>query len=614
MMKEMIERISGLIVGSGVDLRVVNEAVIRAVVFALLRGRAHQYRLEVRTTSEGFKYSYDVSTMGTTVGCDRLRTWCARDVVSESVRTREGFESLCRYVFSIIAFMPTHAEDLLASMSAHSGNCSPIAQTIIELYKALNRKKRCENQNWGRAYKVFHSAFLKAASTSSDAELDDCAHKVFSSKACNEVSEQLDILSYVLTEESVIDNSARVVELLSFLSNFDPEVGKYHKIHKRSSSPRSDKKFSLEVDIEGVRQAASKCMLWHQRVDSAVDKRMNQCAAVGVEALVALSMLFDIQIKIQPCNVEAVLLDDKRIAYSFTRDFSFPLLKRARFGNISEGILESPAGRELVDLMIQNHHARDCRRFKVCYDDVASTIRGFYKFMQDDKMRDSVASSIINTLDPCVNPCVRKSTGIYGTVMEVVSHIDARVRFLKDFVDSPEYDCLIDFLLQSKCSDSHEHFRSFLSKRALVIRRQEAAAPVVSATPYRLATPRKKPYSRLLISGAVLTLTSLLSFAVGIWAIYHYALFAPSSIWFPVVGCISVVFGIGTAGAAAVSLRKQYNLSSVGEPTALRDHCDDECALEWGRRREPKKQQCGGHLIPVTVEHGARINSINAAS
>ncbi|MGN7678242.1 MAG: hypothetical protein ACTJLL_00575 [Anaplasma sp.] len=616
-MKEKIKRISERIVASGVDLRVVNEAVVRAAMFALLRGRTHQYKLEVRTTSEGLKYSYDVSTMGTTVDCDRLRTWCARDVVSENVRTSKGFESLCRYVFSIIAFMPTYAEDLLASMSARSGNSSPITQTIVELHSALQgQKKKYNNQNWDRAYKVFRSAFLKAADASSDAALDDCAHKVFSSKACNEISEQLKILLYILQEESVIDNPAKVVELLSFLSNFDPEIGKYHKLHKRSSSHFSDDKFSLEVDIEGVRQAAPRWIPWHQRMDLAVDRRMNQCAVVGIGALVAFSMLFDMHVEIKPGNVEAVLLDDKRVAYSFTRDFSFPLLKQARFGNISNGILESAAGRELVDLMIQNHHARDCQRFKVCYGDVASAIKNFHKFMQNDKMRESIASSIIKTLDPDKNPNVRKSTEIYNSVMEVVSHIDARVRFLKDFVDSPEYGYLEDFLFQSKCSDNHEHFRSFLNKRKMAIGRRPATASSTAASD-RLAPPQK-PHSRLLISGVVLTLISLLSFAVGIWAICHYALFAPSSIGFLVGGCIAVVFGMGMAKAAIVSLQKQYNLPSVGEQAEMHDPCDDERALEEDKRhkseRGPKKQQCGGHLIPITVEHGTRTNSINAAS
>ncbi|KAF2281877.1 hypothetical protein GH714_042701 [Hevea brasiliensis] len=449
-------------IGPEADCRIVNEAVVRSILFALLRGRAHRYRLKTQRRARGFRYLYSVSTTGKTVSYEKLRDTCARNTVTKNVQSEEGLESLCRYTFSIVAFMPEHVNDLLFSLGAGSGNCSAVVEAVEKLHCAvanLKKKKKSAGDGcavrWDKIYAIFRNSFLSAVQASTPAELECFAYKVFSSKACDVVSEKLSNLTHILDQESIIDNAAEIAQLLGFLSNFDSRLSSHHKF---SNTGESSREFTLAIDVDAVRDSVSDCNLWHHLVNLVTGARIHKRAAVNQNTLAAISMLFNMHLKISSCNMEAILFEDGSIAYTFARSFSFPLMKAVSCGNVGEGILASPAGRSLVDLMIKNHNARESCKFPLSYSEIAVVIKRLNTIMQDIRTRESIAYYINDAV--CRNP--DGNANVYSMAMGIAADIDTRLKFLQKFVESPDYKYLADFLMQSKFSDTHERFRKFL--------------------------------------------------------------------------------------------------------------------------------------------------------
>ncbi|MCU7612217.1 hypothetical protein [Anaplasma capra] len=609
----LVKGIANEIIGQGADHRVVNEVVIRAILFALLQGRAPKYRLRVQRRARGFRYLYDVSRAGHTVRYEKLREMCARDTVVRDVASGDGLESLCRYAFSIVAFMPEHVGDLLFSLGAGSGNCSEIVDTIEKLHGAVARLKKmrkcggdgCQIQ-WGKVYTIFRRSFCKAVDSSSPAELECFAYKVFSSKACDVVSEKLSNLSHILEQELIEENAAEVSKLLGFLSNFDARLEGYHELC--STSEESCKEFFLGIDIAGVQQAIKDCGMWHRSVGLITAERIRKCARVNANTLAAISMLLNMHLEISSCNVEAIIHCDGSIAYTFARDFSFPFMKTLHYGHIDEGILASPAGRCLVDLMIKNHNSREVCKFPLSYSEIAAVIRCLNEMMQDPRARERVAYYIHEAL--CRNP--EGSTNVYRMSMELVSQIHGRLQFLQKFVDSPDYKCLAEFLMQSQCSDTNEHFRRFL-----VEKRGYAVLPSVS-----------KQKAKALSGKAVTTLiyvgyaASLLLLAGGIGAIGVYCVYASGlqgdlaiAIGGGALLLLGIVAGVVTRltdcrrEKAADEHRASERGASCCHPEEVElvehDAEHDDCAEE----EITPPMASSKHLIPVTIECSASINN-----
>ncbi|ACZ49259.1 hypothetical protein ACIS_00687 [Anaplasma centrale str. Israel] len=612
-MKSIIKRIADEAIGPEADFRVVNEAVVRAMLFALLQGRAHRYRLKTQRRARGFRYLYSVSAAGKTISYEKLREMCARSTVVKNVQSNEGLESLTRYTFSIITFMPEHVSDLLFSLSAGSGNCSAIVAAVENLHSAVTRLKqmrKCAGDGcivrWDKIYEVFRNSFLKAVCDAPAAELECFAYKVFSSKACDAVSEKLGTLAHILDQESIIDNAAEIAQLLGFLSNFDARLAAHHKL---SNSEDSCKEFSLSIDVDAVRDAVAGCSLWHRLVDLVIGARMRQRAKVSPSTLAAISMLLNMHLKISSCNVEAILLDDGSVAYAFARSFSFPIMKAVSCGNVSEGILASPAGRSLVDLMIKNHNAREACKFPLSYSEIALVIKHFNVIMRDIRMRESVAYYINEAV--CRNP--DGNANVYGMAMELVADVDARLKFLQKFVESPDYKYLVDFLQQSQYSDTHEHFRRFLIEK----RGYDVA---MSVSEKRAKSASRAVGTALIYAGYV---ASLLAVAGGIAAICYHSLYVtePTHYSFLIggIGLLILSIVIGSAARFTYCKRKRTeaeHAAAEGESGLICHPESDECeatdAAHQDDEHESGVAQIAGksdYIIPVTIECSASINN-----
>lgn len=617
-MKSIIESIAEEAIGPEADYRVVNEAVVRAMLFALLRGRAHRYQLKTQMRARGFRYLYSVKTTGKTVGYEKLREMCARNTVTKNVQGDAGLESLCRYTFSIVAFMPEHVTDLFFSLSAGSGNCSQIVGTVETLHSAVTQFKKKKKSSgdgcavrWDRMYEIFRNSFFSAVQSSTPAELECFAYKVFSSKACDVVSEKLSNLTHILDQESIIDNAAEIAQLLGFLSNFDSRLSSHHKF---SNTGESSREFTLAIDVDAVRNAVSDCNLWHHLVNLVIDARMRKRAAVNQNTLAAISMLFNMHLKISSCNVEAILFEDGSIAYTFARSFSFPLMKAVSCGNVSEGILASPAGRSLVDLMIKNHNARESCKFPLSYSEIAEVIKHLNLMMRDIRTRESVAHYISEAV--CRNP--GGNANVYGMAMEIASDIDARLKFMQKFVESPDYKYLADFLMQSKFSDTHERFRKFLiAKRGYDVAHSVAEERVKSAS--------RTVGTALIYAGYM---ASLLAVAGGIGAICYHSLYVTTgptvnySFLIGGIGLLVISIVIGCTARFTHCKRKraaEEHAAAEGESGVVchPENAEVEAAADDADEREISAKRTAGssdYIIPVTVEYGTSIgnNSIGA--
>ncbi|PLC07922.1 UNVERIFIED_ORG: hypothetical protein C0V67_03835 [Anaplasma ovis] len=616
-MRNIIKSIADEAIGPEADFRVVNEAVVRAILFALFQGRAHRYQLKTQRRARGFRYLFSVSAAGKTISYEKLRDMCARNTVTHNVQCEAGLESLCRYTFSIVAFMPEHVNDLLFSLSAGSGNSSAVVEAVVKLHRAaaqLKKTRKCSGDRctvrWDKIYAIFRNSFLSAVQSSTPAELECFAYKVFSSKACDVVSEKLSNLTHILDQESIIDNAAEIAQLLGFLSNFDPRLSSHHKFSNVGESSRD---FALAIDVDAVRDAVSDCNLWHHLVNLVIGVRMRKRAKVNANTLAAASMLLNMHLKISSCNVEAILFEDGSIAYAFARTFSFPVMKAASFGDISEGILASPAGRSLVDLMIKNHNARESCKFPLSYSEIAVVIKHLNAIMRDIKMRESIAYYINDAV--CRDP--NGNANVYTMAMGVAADIDARLKFMQKFVESPDYKYLTDFLMQSSFSDTHEHFRRFLIKqRGYDVTRSVAEKRVQSAS--------RKVGTVLIYAGYV---ASLLAVAGGIGAICYHSLYVTTpttnhSFLIGGIGLIVVSIVIGCAARFTHCKKKRVeseHAAAEGESGLV---CRPE--NEGGEAADIDQNECNSgvrrtagksdYIIPVTIECGTSIgnNSIGA--
>lgn len=618
-MKSIIKSIAEEAIGPEADCRIVNEAVVRSILFALLRGRAHRYRLKTQRRARGFRYLYSVSTTGKTVSYEKLRDTCARNTVTKNVQSEEGLESLCRYTFSIVAFMPEHVNDLLFSLGAGSGNCSAVVEAVEKLHCAvanLKKKKKSAGDGcavrWDKIYAIFRNSFLSAVQASTPAELECFAYKVFSSKACDVVSEKLSNLTHILDQESIIDNAAEIAQLLGFLSNFDSRLSSHHKF---SNTGESSREFTLAIDVDAVRDAVSDCNLWHHLVNLVTGARIHKRAAVNQNTLAAISMLFNMHLKISSCNMEAILFEDGSIAYTFARSFSFPLMKAVSCGNVGEGILASPAGRSLVDLMIKNHNARESCKFPLSYSEIAVVIKRLNTIMQDIRTRESIAYYINDAV--CRNP--DGNANVYSMAMGIAADIDTRLKFLQKFVESPDYKYLADFLMQSKFSDTHERFRKFLiAKRGYDVAHSVAEERVKSAS--------RTVGTALIYAGYM---ASLLAVAGGIGAICYHSLYVttgPTANYSFLIGgigllVISIVIGCTARFTHCKRKRVAGGHAAAEEESGFVCHPKDaegEAAdVDNLDEHENSTKRIAGkndYIIPVTIECGTSVgnNSIGA--
>ncbi|UQD54609.1 hypothetical protein [Anaplasma phagocytophilum] len=476
-MRKIVEEITNEILppdGQG-DVRVVNEVVVRAIIRAIFKGMAPKYILRVHPTFHGLRYSYDVTIPGTEIGVPRMREACAVAALKRSIASEKGMENLCRYLVAVCAFMPQERDVLMRSLLlAPSSPAYALREAVLDACTLIDAVVRHTGNiaeeltvNWNEVYKTCSRRLLQAMSKMSVSALVSVAYAIYTSSTCMGISVRIDDLLALLSTDEPLDPdyASTVARDLRLLSNFNPRLTKHYKIRRSVLSGGSESAATLAFSRVELLASLKNDDEWPHMVNSKVSAQIRKSAAVSAEKLLMVSMLLNNEIGITTGNVGAMLFDSGRVGYSHSTRASFALLKRSvTYHKLSDGLLSSAEGRELVDLLLESHHTRQRCSFGVDYAALAEEIRR----LSDDAVEGGILlSNIVSNI--CEGVC-RQDTDrkkVMAHAQEIALLLFERIKFLRSFVDNPQYKDLTEFIMQSDVLDTHVDFRNFLERRSM---------------------------------------------------------------------------------------------------------------------------------------------------
>ncbi|KJV65182.1 hypothetical protein APHMUC_0443 [Anaplasma phagocytophilum str. ApMUC09] len=512
------------------DVRVVNEVVVRAIIRAIFKGMAQKYILRVHPTFHGLRYSYDVTTPGAEIGVPRMREACAVAALKRSIASEEGMENLCRYLVAICAFMPQERKALMRSLLAPSSPAYALREAVLDVCDVVDAILRHTGNiseeytlNWDEVYKTCSRKLLKAMSKMSDSALVGVAYAIYTSSTCMNLTRSRDDLLALLSMDEPLDPDyvSSVAGKLRLLSNFNPRLTKHYKIRGSVLSGGSESVATLAFSRVELLASLKNDDEWPHIVNSKVSAQIRKSAAVSAEKLLLVSVLLNNEIGITTGNVGAMLFNSGRVGYSFNTSASFALLKQSyTYHKLSDGLLSSAEGKELVDLLLESHHTRQRCSFGVDYEALAEEIRR----LSDDAVEGGILlSNIVSNI--CEGVC-RQDTDrkkIMAHAKEIALLLFERIKFLRNFVDNPQYKDLTEFIMQSNVVDTHVDFRNFLERRGVgkgVERRKGRWLPRVPKTE---VSPVSRYLNRAMyIFGIFLAVCAALSvlYALGLYMLH----------------------------------------------------------------------------------------------
>lgn len=470
-MKKIIEGIAQKASRTGVGLEVgaVNEVVVRNSLYALLHGRSPKYRL-LTVDEENKRYKYDISIPGTALTVRGMQEGVARFALKDTA-TVAGRSTLARYIFSISAFMPEHLEWLFSKLetddlkAALRDACAVLKQVVDTA-----NKRHC-SINWPKVYSVCSVKIMNALNTASKEEIIKMACAIYKGPACDEISNiRNDLRKRLQSGSSLEEHITDLIHELRLLSNFNPAIAGHYRFKKNVDLNKKSAGTLVIKPASVIRSLESENGEWEHEVDYKVSKYIRKHAYVNAEVIIAACLLLNVPVKITESNIEAILLSNGKVVYSFSRIFSFPKLSApASFdGKLKGGITSTKEGMEVVDLIIQMHHTRDRERFSICYQRLAEEMGRIAKSIQENRkglknIKEEIASSVHDAFfsDNEQNNAVLD----YG--QQIADYFSKRAVFLQEFVSSRDYPILVEFVRQSNHLDKSNDFERYLeNKRA----------------------------------------------------------------------------------------------------------------------------------------------------
>ena len=485
-MLDIVRKIAGEVSGPGVcpDVVVVNEVVIRAVLNALFRGKGLEYSLNVHKSSiasDEVKYSFSIKEPGVAMSVQNMRETCAMSALERLMSDPEGREYFRRYIFSICAFMPENVDVLMRTLgaSSHYSHVKSAVKRVCEyLGKVAERKAQGTpgygKIDWQTLYNMCSDRLLQVAmDNTSPRELAGIAYAVYTSPACRGITQARDALKHLISSDYIMDgDNIPFAKYLMLLSNFNPQLSLHYAV--RRSIDRRKTGSTLVVKPKGVMCVLGDEGGWAHAVNDRVSGYIRKHASVNAEMLLVVCMLLGKSMDITTSNVGALLLDDGKVAYSFSQGFSFPQVDiKPFYKDLKDGVLSTEDGKKLVGLLLEDYHTRQRCSFNVCYQKLAQEIRCLSEEISADSdpsvcgitngLRARIARNIMVAV--CPSSSSQQSGVIKQCSWDLASRITDRVKFLREFVDSEDYPSLIEFIKQSNIVDNQGDFARYLERK-----------------------------------------------------------------------------------------------------------------------------------------------------
>ena len=479
-MLDIVRKIAEEVSGTGVrpDVVVANEVVVRSVIRALLNGKSLGYTLNVHKSSvlDGeVRYSLSIEEPGVAMSVQNMRESCAMNALEGMMSHPEGREHFRRYIFSICAFMPENVDALVRTLGS-SSRTPQLRVAVDGICRFLGRNARniTREFSWQKAYHVCSDQLLIAAmNTMSNRELASVAYAVYTSPACRSITNvRNELKSYISSDYVMEDSASSFAKRLLLLSNFNPELSAYYKIRKSIDKRKTAS--TLVVRPKGVLKVLEDERTWAHMVNGRVSGYIREHAQVNAEMLLLICMLLDKPIDITTDNVGALLLDDGKVAYSFSAEFSFPLVDiKPFYKDLKGGVQGTEDGKKLVGLLLQDYHIRQRCSFNVCYTRLADEIRRLSNEMARDSetsapsggqnggLRARIARNVMQAVCPAGNA----SAVVIQCSWDLASRIADRIKFLREFVDSEDYPALVEFIMHSNHVDNQADFARYLERK-----------------------------------------------------------------------------------------------------------------------------------------------------
>ncbi|MEH0831788.1 hypothetical protein, partial [Anaplasma bovis] len=475
-MRSIVQNVASAVSGvAHVDLHVYNEVVVRAVLRSIYRGAAPKYTVKTKKKFGNTLYSHEVDTPGLFTSIPVMREHYAAAMLKKRMYDSTGnnvlLDSVCRYIVSICAFIPEYVDDMIRSIDAITRGCEfldiveHIASRMQELFQGRMATSPSLWINWGKLHAIYYDRlYEKAYNTMSDDSIAMVAYAIFSGRACSELTKLRDELQGIFSESSVIatESAPDILMKLALLANFSVGLSKDFRVHVsravmnlRGKSPS----VSMLIRPRSILRSLS-AALPHNLQDAVNDTIRNTCL-VNAEMLLLSSMLFGNTIAISADKIGGLVLDSGDWIYCFSTKFSFPLLREASHNDFTGDFLTSKIAQNLIDLLIESHHLRERCSFHVSYSKLAEEVRDLDCRMETEELAEVMLQNICEALFE-VEP---SGVEIYGKLRMLVSLFGDRIKFLRAFVDSPDYKHLADFLVQSNAVDSYADFANYLIKK-----------------------------------------------------------------------------------------------------------------------------------------------------
>ena len=484
-MLDIVRKIARELSGPGVypDVVVVNEVVIRSVLHALFHGKGLEYSLNVHRSSvvsDEVKYSFKVKEPGVAMSVQNMRESCAMVALERLMSDPEGREYFRRYIFSICAFMPENVDALMRTLGA-SSHSSYVKEAVRGVCEFLGKVVKLKAQgtpgygkiDWQSSYNMCSDRLLKVAmDRTGTRELAGIAYAVYTSPACTGITQVRDELKHHILSDYVMDgDNALFAKNLMLLSNFNPQLSSHYTIRRSIDKRKTDA--TLVVRPKGVMCVLEDEGSWAHAVNGRVSGYIRNHASVNAEMLLVVCMLLGKPIDITTSNVGALLLDDGKVAYSFSQGFSFPQVDiKPFYKDLKGSVLSTEDSKQLVGLLLEDYHTRQRCSFNVCYKKLAQEIRRLSHEISADSdplvcgiqngLRARIARNIMVALCTSSN---QQNSVIKQCSWDLASRITDRVKFLREFVDSEDYLPLVDFIKQSNIVDNQGDFARYLERR-----------------------------------------------------------------------------------------------------------------------------------------------------
>ena len=475
-MRSIVQSVADAISGvTRADLHVYNEVIVRAVLRSIYRGAAPKYTVKNTKKLNKALYSHKVETPGLFTSVPALREHYAASMLKKNMYDSAGnnvlLDTVCRYIISICAFVPEHADDMIRSIASVTRGCEfldavqHVSIRMREVFRGRIATSPTLWINWSKLHAIcYDSLYEKAFNTMPENSIAMVAYAIFSGRACAELTKLRDELRETLSESSAIaeESAPDVLMKLALLANFNTGLSEDFSIHvSRAVTNLRGKAPSMSMLMRPRSILGSLSGALPHNVQDAVNDTIRDNCLVNAEMLLLSSMLFENRISISADKIGGLTLDSGAWVYCFSTKFSFPLLAEASKSDFEGDFLSSRTAQDLIDLMIESHHLRERCSFHVSYSKLAEEIRDLDCRMEKEGLGELMLQNMCEALFE-VEP---SEVEVHGKLRTLVDLFRDRITFLRKFVDSPDYKHLADFLSQSNAVDSYADFANYLTKR-----------------------------------------------------------------------------------------------------------------------------------------------------